>query len=127
MANHSSKPPFGRLIISKYFWRFARIRMMISISHRQRVQTALEHREPDVVPLDFGTGGNTSPVPEVYEKLAAIYQIPYDLKLVPHIMRLAVVDERILQDLDIDTRPIYMHPVPHKHHLCEEPFHFYDE
>jgi uroporphyrinogen decarboxylase len=100
---------------------------MISMSHRQRVQTALEHREPDFVPLDFGTGGNTSPVPEVYAKLAAIYHIPCNLKLVPHIMRLAVVDERILQDLDIDTRPIYMHPVPHRHRPCDEPSHYYDE
>ncbi len=100
---------------------------MITLSHRQRVQTALEHREPDAVPLDFGTGGNTSPVPEVYEKLAAIYKIPYDLKCVPHIMRLAIVDDRILQDLDIDTRPIYMHPVPYRHRPCHEPNHFYDE
>src|SRR5512135_3626569 len=100
---------------------------MPQMTHRQRVQAALEHQEPDLVPLDFGTGGNTSPVPEVYEKLTAIYGIKYQLNLVPHMMRLAVVDERILQNLDIDTRPIYMNPVQDKVRTCTEPGFFYDE
>ena len=46
---------------------------MPQMSHRQRVRTALNHQEPNLVPLDFGTGGNTSPVPEVYEKLGIAY------------------------------------------------------
>ena len=97
------------------------------MTHRQRLQAALDHQEPDFVPLDFGTGGNTSPVPEVYQKLCAILGIEYQLKLVPHMMRLAVIDERILQRLDIDTRPVYMNPVPHAVRPCSEPGHFYDE
>ncbi len=97
------------------------------MSHRLRVITALNHQEPDRVPLDLGTGGNTSPVPEIYEKLAKYYQIDQPLKLVPHIMRLAVVDERILQDLDIDTRPVYMNPVSTGIRPCNEPGSFYDE
>ncbi len=100
---------------------------MIPMSHRQRLQAALDHQEPDLVPLDFGTGGNTSPVPEVYEKLCGLYGIEYQLELVPHMMRLAVVDERILQRLDIDTRPIYMNPVKASQRPCSEPGYFYDE
>lgn len=100
---------------------------MEQMTHRQRVQAALEHQEPDLVPLDFGTGGNTSPVPEVYEKLAALYGVNYQLKLVPHMMRLAVVDESILEKLDIDTRPIYMNPVPESIRPCSEPGYFYDD
>ena len=42
-------------------------------------------------------------------------------------MRLAKVDEQILQHLDIDTRPIYMHTNPKSHRPCSEPGHFYDE
>jgi uroporphyrinogen decarboxylase len=97
------------------------------MTHRQRLETSLCHQEPDLVPLDFGTGGNTSPTPEVYEKLCAIYGIDYQLSLVPHIMRLAVVDDRILNRLDIDTRPIYMRPVPDSIRPCSEADHFYDE
>ncbi len=100
---------------------------MSPMTHRQRVQAALNHQEPDLVPLDLGTGGNTSPVPEVYEKLCALYGLDYQLRLVPHMMRLAVVDERILQTLDIDTRPIYMHPTPGRTRPCSQPGYFYDE
>jgi uroporphyrinogen decarboxylase len=100
---------------------------MKKMTGRQRLQAALDHRQPDFVPLDFGTGGNTSPVPEVYEKLCAYFGIEYQLKLVPHMMRLAMVDERILQRLEIDTRPIYMNPVPQSIRPCSEPGHFYDE
>ena len=49
------------------------------------------------------------------------------MELVPHMMRLAVVDERILQDLDIDTRPIYMNAVKDGIRPCNEPGYFYDE
>jgi uroporphyrinogen decarboxylase len=100
---------------------------MQPMTHRQRLETALNHQEPDKVPLDFGTGGNTSPAPEVYKNLCAIFGIEYRLKLVPHIMRLAVVDEAILQGLDIDTRPIYMRPVSESNRPCNEPNSFYDE
>jgi uroporphyrinogen decarboxylase len=100
---------------------------MSQMTHRQRVATALDHQEPDTVPMDFGTGGNTSPVPEVYQRLTHLLQIPYELKPVPHIMRLAKVDERVLQILDIDTRPIYMAPNPKNRRLCSVPGFFYDE
>jgi uroporphyrinogen decarboxylase len=100
---------------------------MPHLTHRLRVKMALNHEEPDLVPLDLGTGGNTSPVPEAYEKLAILCGVEYELKLVPHMMRLAQVDERILQRLDIDTRPIYMHPTPARNRPCSEPNHFYDE
>lgn len=102
---------------------------MPEMTHRQRVQASLNHQSPDLVPVDFGTGGNTSPVPEVYKKLTAIYKLdePIQMDLVPHMMRLANVDERILQDLDIDTRPIYMNPILEGIRQCEKPGFFYDE
>lgn len=83
---------------------------MVTMTHRERVAAALQHHEPDRVPLDFATGGNSSPVPEFYAALTTAYGLPGDTRLLPHIMRLAEVDERILRDLDIDTRPISMHP-----------------
>jgi hypothetical protein len=88
---------------------------------------ALNHQEPDRVPLDFGTGGNTSPVPEVYAGIAAHFGVLAPLRLIPHMMRLAQVDERILQALDIDTRPIYMNPSSAGRRPCDEPGAFYDD
>jgi len=46
---------------------------------------------------------------------------------VPHIMRLAVVDEQVLQDLDIDTRPVSMRPVRRGLRPCQNPHQFYDD
>ena len=100
---------------------------MATISHRQRLQWTLNHQEPDRVPLDFATGGNTSPTPEVYSRLAQIYQVQAPVEYVPHMMRLARVDETILQDLKIDTRPIYMNPVSKGIRPCTEPGFYYDE
>ena len=100
---------------------------MTTISHRQRIKLALNHQEPDRIPLDFATGGNTSPTPEVYSRLAQIYQIRTPVQYVPHMMRLARVDEVILQDLEIDTRPVYMNPVSKGIRPCTEPGFFYDE
>jgi uroporphyrinogen decarboxylase len=100
---------------------------MVKMSHRERLRTALNHQEPDLVPLDFGTGGNTSPAPEVYERLCTQLGVPYELNLVPHIMRLAAPDERVLQALDIDTRPVYMNPVHTHVRPCKQLGRYYDE
>ncbi len=100
---------------------------MSAMTHRQRVQAALQHKEPDCVPLDLGTGGNSAPVPKLYEKLLAMYGLPTRVRLAPHIMRLAIVDEEILQDLDIDTRPISMRPVQCGRRQCAEHGQFYDD
>lgn len=78
------------------------------------------------MPLDFGTGGNSAPVPEFYEELARLYDVDPKPTLVPHIMRLATVDERILEDLNIDTRPISMRPASRNGRPSTEPGLSYD-
>lgn len=100
---------------------------MKSMTPRQRVQTTLNHQEPDRVPLDFATGGNSAPVPELYQKLARLYGLEPELRLVSHIMRLAVVDEHILRDLEIDTRPLAMRPARRGVRPSGTPGHFYDD
>ena len=42
------------------------------MTSRERVLAAINHREPDRVPLDIGGGGSTSIVVEGYEKLKQI-------------------------------------------------------
>lgn len=100
---------------------------MSAMTPRRRVEMALSHHEPDRVPLDLGTGGSSSLVPEAYARLAAYFGITAPARPVPHILRLAMVDETILQALEIDTRPVYMRPARRGMRPCSEPGHFYDD
>ncbi len=100
---------------------------MKTFTPRQRVITALNHQEPDRVPLDLGTGGNSSPVPEAYSRLAAYFGVTSPPRLISHMLRLSSVDEQILQALEIDTRPVYMKPARSGLRTCDKPGHFYDD
>lgn len=100
---------------------------MTNMTPRQRVQTALDHQEPDRVPLDFGTGGNSSPTPEFYARLKTHFGIQGETRFLPHYLRLAQVDEVVLQNLSIDTRHILMRPTTRYRRPSNTPGQFYDE
>jgi uroporphyrinogen decarboxylase len=100
---------------------------MTTMTSRQRVQAALNHQEPDRVPLDFGTGGNSSPSPEFYAHLQKHLGVHSEMHYLPHHLRLVQVDEAILQTLHIDTRHILMRPTTRYRRQCNLPGQFYDE
>ncbi|MBN1315073.1 MAG: hypothetical protein JXA42_06380 [Anaerolineales bacterium] len=78
------------------------------MNHRERLITALNHQEPDRVPIDFGSTGITSIALNAYQDLRKHLDLPYQEKpfLTDHIQRLALVDEQILQMLDVDARMV---------------------
>ena len=80
------------------------------MNSRERVRTALNHREPDKVPIDFG-GYITTIEAEAYEELRKYLGVKEETKV---FLRAHVeVDEEILQRFDVDTR--YLRPaVPQK-------------
>lgn len=100
---------------------------MAPMTPRARVVAALNHQEPDCVPLDLGTGGNTSAVPEAYQNLTAYLGLPASAGLLPHTLRLARMDEAVLQALDIDTRPVYMRPARRGARPAVQPQHVCDD
>lgn len=78
------------------------------MNHRERLVAALNHKEADRIPVDFGSTGITSIAVNAYQDLRKFLDLPLEEKsfLTDHIQRLALVDEQILQMLDIDTRMI---------------------
>ena len=79
---------------------------MHEMTSRERVNTALNHREPDRVPLDIGGGQSTSLSVEVYEALAPMIGVTPAPAFLNKIFRVARLDETTLVRLGSDVRPI---------------------
>ena len=77
---------------------------MPSMTHRERVQAALSHQQPDQVPMDLGATRDSSIVVEGYERLKDHFGVQDDNRLTSRMMRVVDVDEAILQALDVDLR-----------------------
>ncbi len=100
---------------------------MTAMTHRERVLAALNHQEPDRVPLDLGSGTSSTTVPEAHENLLRYLNLKGPTLLMPSALRLSFVHEDILRRLDIDTRPVMMRPGGHPTLPCDEPGAFYDD
>lgn len=78
----------------------------MSLKHRERVMLALEHKEPDRVPIDLGSVGGLM-VDPVYFKVKDLLGIDTDIEPYRHGSTANYYDERILELLDIDFRHIW--------------------
>ncbi len=76
------------------------------MTSRDRVLRALNHQEPDRVPLDLGGTHDSSIVVEGYERLKAHFGVSAPTQIMQRMTRAATVDEAVLQALGIDTRAI---------------------
>jgi len=73
------------------------------MTSRERMQVAVNHQEPDRVPLDLG-GGATSLLVDTYENLKAYLGVKNKTRLGSRVWQYVFVDEPILEHLSIDTR-----------------------
>ncbi len=83
------------------------------MTSRERVLTALDHREPDRVPLFLGTSGVTTLLGPAYEQLKAhlgLAGLPPRWLSVP--LQYALLDEEVMQRLGSDGRPMVAGPPP---------------
>jgi uroporphyrinogen decarboxylase len=85
----------------------------MSMSHRERVLAALNHREPDRVPLDLGSNRNTGILIEPYEALVEYLGLggertEKDDFGQSKVARIATPSEAVLQRLDVDFRGIFL-------------------
>ena len=81
------------------------------MNHRERVLAALEHKEPDRVPVDLGST-NTSIHIKAYEDLKRHLGLKSETVLLDMMQQLALIDEPVLRRFDIDTRQIRSSPPP---------------
>jgi len=81
------------------------------MTSRERVLTALEHREPDRVPIDLGGTVVSSIAVSTYEKLREYLKLPKkDARIMELVQQIAFVDEDVMRELGIDIIPIFANP-----------------
>ncbi len=77
-----------------------------TLTPRDRVLTALEHREPDRVPIDLG-GNQTGIHRLAYESLLQRLGWQEEIEIMDAVQQLARPSEAVLQRLKVDTRYIH--------------------
>lgn len=80
--------------------------VMTEMTSRERVKAAINHIEPDRVPLDIGGGCSTSIAVEGYEKLKQYLRVLGETHKLSEIFRISKLDESIMQRLGSDCYPI---------------------
>jgi uroporphyrinogen decarboxylase len=79
---------------------------MATLTARERVLAALEHREPDRVPIDVGGTSFSTLIGRAYERLKAELGVTSDTCFMKRKSRSVYLDERIARRLQADTRPL---------------------
>lgn len=83
---------------------------MAEMTPRERVWAAVNHQEPDRVPLDIGGGASTSIIVEGYEKLKEHLGVKAEPRILNKVFRMARLDESVMQRLGSDCRPLGLKP-----------------
>jgi uroporphyrinogen decarboxylase len=85
---------------------------MSVMNHRERALLALNHKEPDRVPIDLSSNRNTGILIEPYQALVEYLSIDEKMTLddfgQSKVARVASPSEEVLQRLDIDFRGIFL-------------------
>jgi len=85
------------------------------LSSRDRVLCALEHEEPDRVPVFFGTSGVTSMLVPAYERLKAFLGVRHEPRYISQAFQYARIDDEVMERFHSDGRPLLPGPAPSVH------------
>lgn len=88
------------------------------MNSRERVLCALNHEEPDRVPLFLGASGATSMLTPLYEKVKSHFGIGGPTRFLSRFSQQVMIDERIRDRLGADGQPIM--PGPAVSTLCKD-------
>ncbi len=76
---------------------------------RERVMTALDHREPDRIPIDLGATIVTSIAKQTYIELKKHLGLPLEaIKMVDYVQQLPYVDEALMDRFGVDFRMVQL-------------------
>ena len=82
------------------------------LSSRERVLCALNHEEPDRVPIFFGASGATSMLAPAYDRLKAHLGFQSETQVFWRAMQYATLDEEIMARFGADGRILLSGPAP---------------
>lgn len=80
------------------------------MSHRQRILSALNHQEPDRIPLDLGATRSTALVVECYQRLNCHLGASEAPRIFSRWLNIAHPGQAMLERFDIDTRSLSQGP-----------------
>lgn len=81
---------------------------MPKISSKERVLLALNHQDPDRVPIDFGATIATSIVVSGYEKLKQFLGLHHENRLLRPVAQSVIPDDSVLDYFRVDTVPLIL-------------------
>jgi uroporphyrinogen decarboxylase len=82
------------------------------MTSRERVLCALNHEEPDRVPIFFGASGATTILAPAYERFKAYVGVSGTPKLISRMLQYARLDEEVMRRFGADGRPLQPRPAP---------------
>jgi len=78
------------------------------MTSKERLRTAIEHRQPDRIPIDFGASFITGIHCSVVENLRRHYGLePHPVKICEPYQMLGLVEEDLQEAIGVDTQPIF--------------------
>jgi uroporphyrinogen decarboxylase len=80
------------------------------LNSRERVLTALDHQEPDRVPIFFGTSGVTTMLLPAYERFKELLGVSTPQRALSRAFQYAQIDEEVMRRLGADGRPLIPGP-----------------
>jgi uroporphyrinogen decarboxylase len=86
--------------------------MGLPMTSRERVLSALEHEEPDRVPIFFGTSGATSMLASAYDRLKAHLGVTGETTVFWRALQYALLDEEVMLRFGSDGRVLLPGPAP---------------
>jgi uroporphyrinogen decarboxylase len=82
------------------------------LTSRERVLCALNHEEPDRVPIFFGASGATTMLAPAYDRLKAHLGLQRETKVFWRALQYTLLDEDVMVRFGADARPLLAGPVP---------------